>query len=156
RLAMKLQQMFGHRSARASLARRRSRRAHLERLEGRAGPAPYTAASGDDLIYAINAAHATAEADTITLAAGKACTLTTVYYSSAADDASAGLPAIAAGEDLTVIGNGAVIERSTNNGGFRFFNVAAGGSLTLQNLTLEGGFTQRWGGALFNQGTLTL
>jgi hypothetical protein len=151
---MKLQQRFGHRSAQASVARRRSRRPHVERLEGRAVPASYTVANAADLITAISAANATAEADTITLAARK--TFTLVYIFPGNDD-DTGLPAIAAGEDLTVVGNGAVIERSTNNGGFRFFNVAAGGSLTLQDLTLQGGLcTQRRGGALFNRGALTL
>jgi hypothetical protein len=72
------------------------------------------------------------------------------------------LPAIAAGEDLTILGNGGVIERNTATGtpAFRLFDVAGGASLTLQNLTLQGGSATEVGvsrgGAILNQGTLIL
>ena len=48
---------------------------------------------------------------------------------------------IAANDNLTIGGGGDTIERSTAAGTpiFRLFDVATGGSLTLQNLTLQGG-----------------
>src|SRR5262245_19978555 len=107
---MRLQDLFGRRSARAPAARRRSRRPHLERLEVRAVPAPYTAASVIELRDAITAANQTREADTITLAAGTTFTLTEVNNTA---DGPTGLPLIVAGEDLTIVGSGDVIERST-------------------------------------------
>src|SRR5262245_56512979 len=108
---MKLQQMFGHRSGRASVARRRSRRPHLERREGRAVPASYTAANVDELRDFITAANNTPEADTITLAAGTTFTLTTVDNTT---HGATGLPVIAANEHLTILGNGSTIERSAS------------------------------------------
>jgi hypothetical protein len=153
---MRFQDMFVVRYVRRPVARRRARRPHVERLEGRAVPTGYTASNVTELINSIYAAHQTAGADTITLAAGTTFTLTVADTSSDNGDGPNGLPAIAAGDDLTIVGNGAVIERSTNNEGFRFFDVAAGGSLTLQDLTLQGGYTRSGGGALFNRGTLTL
>lgn len=132
----------------------RGRKPALERLEGRAVPASYSAASAPELIAAMNAANATAEADTITLAAGATFTLT---WPDNDTDGPTGLPAIVgSGGDLTILGNGAVVERSTNNDGFRFFSVAADGSLTLRDLTLQGGLTRNAGGAVFNRGNLTL
>ena len=52
-----------------------------------------------------------------------------------------GLPVIAAKDNLTIVGNGDTIERSTAVGTplFRLLDVASGGSLTLENLTLQGG-----------------
>src|SRR5262249_15313713 len=76
-----------------------------------------------------------------------------------------GLPVIGAGKavSLTIIGNGDTIERSTAAGtpAFRLFDLAAGSSLSLQNLTLQNGLAQGAGaaadgGAIYNQGTLTL
>ena len=79
---------------------------------------------------------------------------------------------IAANDNLTIVGSGDTIERSTAAGtqSFRLIDVAAGGSLTLDNLTLQGGLASRmvpgqegvpwplWseGGAIYNQGALTL
>jgi hypothetical protein len=68
---------------------------------------------------------------------------------------------------LTIIGNGDTIQRSTAKGtpAFRLFDVA-GASLTLQNLTLQGGlavhpsyslsYPEARGGAIYSQGVLTL
>ena len=84
-----------------------------------------------------------------------------------------GLPVIAANDNLTILGNGDTIERSTATGtpDFRLLRVASGGSLTLENLTLQGGMIEgsaasglssfqpegaASGGAIFNQGTLVL
>ena len=163
---MRLQPLFGHRPARATAARRRCRLPRIERLEGRAVPASYTAASVTELVAAVNAANLTAGADTITRAVGKTFTLAAVNNTA---DGPTGLPVVAAGEDLTVVGNGAVIERSTATGtpAFRLLDVATGGALGLQNLTLQGGLalgltasgtTPAWsqGGAVYNRGTLAL
>jgi len=132
------------------------------RLEDRTVPSSFTATTVQDLVADINAANLTPEADTITLVAGKTFTI------SAADNTThgpTGLPLIAATESLTIIGNGDVVERSSAAGtpGFRLFDVAAGASLTLQNLTLQNGLALQYalfvpaeGGAVYNQGELTL
>jgi hypothetical protein len=135
-------------------APRRRARLTVELLEARAVPANFTAATVTDLIADINAANQTAEADTITLAPGKTFTLT----APAGSTGSAGLPNITATGALTIVGNGDVIERSTAKGtpAFNLINVALGASLTLQNLTLQGGLAYHYGGAVVNQGSLTL
>lgn len=162
---MRWQTNHGHLPGRRPDASRNRLRPRLEGLEGRAVPASYAAASVPELIASINAANATAEADTITLAAGTTFTLTAVDNTA---DGPTGLPVIAAGEDLTVVGNGAVIERGGAAGtpAFRLLDVAAGGTLTLRGLTLRGGLalgspvygaTPAWsqGGAIYNKGALT-
>jgi hypothetical protein len=76
------------------------------------------------------------------------------------------LPVIANGDTLTILtgngtanpGYGDIIDAS--HGG-RLFDVASGGSLTLQNMTLQNGQAWPWGGpaqggAIYNQGTLVL
>ena len=76
-----------------------------------------------------------------------------------------GLPVIAANDNLTIVGNGDTIERTRHgNGPFRLFDVGSDASLTLQNLTLQGGLVEtggecrisRLGGAIYNEGALTL
>jgi hypothetical protein len=135
--------------------RRRGPRLTLEQLEDRLVPANFTAASPAELVADINAANLLGGPNTITLAPGATFTL------SAADNATDGgngLPVIAAGDDLTIVGSGDVIERSTATGtpAFRLLDVAAGAALTLANLTLQGGLTLLGGGAVHNQGALTL
>jgi hypothetical protein len=108
-----------------------------------------------ELIAAIDAANQTAEADAITLAPGTTFTLTAVNNST---NGPTGLPTIAANSgSLTIVGNGDIVERSTATGApaFRLFDIAAGASLTLEDLTLQGGVGGP-GGALYNQGALTL
>ena len=53
-----------------------------------------------------------------------------------------GLPVIAANDSLTIVGSGDTIERSTASGtpSFRLLDVAAGASLTLGSMTLQGGW----------------
>src|SRR5208282_2860531 len=74
-----------------------------------------------------------------------------------------GQPVIAANDNLTVVGAGDTIERSTATGtpAFNLFDVAAGASLTLQSLTLQGGLAMgagvsAEGGAIYSEGALTL
>src|SRR5262249_36001492 len=105
-----------------------------------------------------NDANASAEAsDTITLAPA------TTFSLSAVDNTThgpTGLPIIAANENLTILGGASTIERKSSGGtpAFRLFDVAAGASLTLENVTLQGGLDSDWarGGAVYNQGSLTL
>jgi len=126
----------------------------LEQLEPRRLLASFTASSVTELIADINAANGAGGANTITLAPGAAFNL------SAADNATdaTGLPVVAAGNDLTILGNGDTIQRSTARGTpeFRLFHVAAGASLALSNLTLSGGVAANYGGGVLNQGTLSL
>jgi hypothetical protein len=162
---MQLNELLQHflgRAARdgATPLRRRSFRLTVESLEDRTTPANFTAGNVPDLIAAINAANLTAESDTITLVAGKTFTLNAINNTT---NGANGLPVVVTGEDLTIIGNGDMIERSTAKGTaeFRLFDVAAGASLTLRDTTLQGGLASgSWqtarGGAIYNQGALTL
>jgi hypothetical protein len=156
---------------RAPAARRRGG-AHpgLERLEDRTVPSSFTAASVSDLIADINAANATGGSNTIALVAGKTFTMTAVDNTT---DGATGLPVIASGDNLTIVGNGDIIERSTVTGTplFRLLDVADAASLSLSNLTLQGGvavtsnfpvpgvptsfYSLAAGGAIFNQGSLS-
>jgi hypothetical protein len=147
--------VFGPRSPRPPARQRRRARLLLEQLEGRALPSAYTAASVSDLIADINAANKAGGSNTITLVAGTTFTLTAVDNTT---DGATGLPVIAANDSLTLVGNGATIARSSGGKApaFRLLDVAAGASLTLQNLTLQGGLAFGFGGAVYNQGTLTL
>jgi hypothetical protein len=147
-------------------------RPHLEWLEDRCTPSVnLTVAAGDTagLISAINQADASG-GGTIGLAAGS------TYELTAADNNWYGpnaLPPITAA--ITIVGNGATIERSTapDTQPFRLFYVSGGlelpaGSLTLQDMTVQNGLARGGnggnggggglgaGGAIFNQGALTL
>ncbi len=155
-------QPFPERTASQPGAAPKKARLVVERLDARALPSGYTAFTVSDLIKDINAANRAGGANTITLGAA-----TTAPYVLAAvnnsTDGNTGLPVIAANDKLTIVGNGDAIERSTASGtpAFRLFDVAAGASLTLQKLTLQGGLATGaavWaeGGAIYNRGTLTL
>jgi predicted outer membrane repeat protein len=129
-----------------------------------------TANSVSDLIADINAANAAGGTNTITLAAKT----TSPYVLTAANNGTGGafglleangLPIIAANDNLTIVGNGDTIERvvAWPYPEFRLFAVAGGGSLTLENLTLQGGggesandVSEHEGGAIYNLGTLVL
>ncbi|HYT92632.1 MAG TPA: hypothetical protein VEL76_28205 [Gemmataceae bacterium] len=141
--------------SRSPAPRCRGPRLTLERLEDRTVPASFTAASVAELVADINAANLLGGANTITLAPGTTFTMTAADN---ATDGGNGLPVVAAGDDLTIQGNGDVIERSAAAGtpAFRLFDVAAGASLTLSDLILQGGLTYSGGGAVYNQGALTL
>ena len=134
----------------------------VERLEARRLLASFTASSVAELIADMNAANAAGGSNTITLAPGAMFRLTTPDNVWGHPN---GLPVIAAGNDLTIVGNGDTIERSTATGtpAFRLLGVATGGTLTLNNLTLSNGLAFHpsvgvWGqgGAIDNQGTLSL
>lgn len=118
-------------------------------------PSSFTAATVDDLINDINAANLIGGANTINLVAGHTFTLTAAINT---PDGANALPVIVANDNLTIVGNGDIIERSTTKGTsvFRLFDVAAGASLSLSDVTLQGGLAYNSGGAIMNQGTLSL
>ncbi len=118
-------------------------------------PAEHNVPAGDvtGLIAAINAANAAPDPDIINLADG-AYTLTAIDN---ATDGVNGLPVITS--PITIHGgNCATITRDTSAPEFRLFRVAAGGSLTLSDVTLTNGNSGEGfsGGIVSNSGTLTL
>jgi len=90
------------------------------------------------LINAITTANGNGEADIINLAADGTYTLTAVDNNT---DGPNGLPSITS--EITINGNGATIQRSSAGGtpAFRIFHVAAGGNMTLNDLTVTNGKT---------------
>ncbi len=142
-----LKKLWGSRAGRPQAAqsvRRHGPRLAVEQLEDRAVPASYTASTVPELIAAIEQANATSVEDTITLAPSQTFTLTKA------------ISGVAANTSLIIVGNGDIIERSKQtHSAFRLFDVAAGASLTLTNLTLRGGI-EDFGGAIYNVGTLSL
>jgi hypothetical protein len=139
-------------------------RPRVEALEDRTLLASYSAANVSELIADINAANKAGGASTITLTAPATSPYILTAVNNTANGAN-GLPVIGSskGVSLTIIGNGDIIERSTAAGtpAFRLFDVAGGNSLTLENLTLQNGLAQGAGatadgGAIYNQGSLTL
>jgi hypothetical protein len=130
----------------------------LERLEDRTVLSSYTASSVSELIADINASNKAGGSNTITLAPGKTFTLTAVDNTT---DGASGLPVIASGDSLTIVGNGDTVERSTGGGtpAFRLLDVAGGASLSLSGLTLQGGLASGAipaGGAILSRGSLSL
>jgi hypothetical protein len=152
----------------SSRAGRRRSPLILEPLEDRTALSNFNALTVSDLIADINAANKAGGTNTITLTAPT----TSPYVLTAVDntsDGATGLPVISGGgmkvaaDNLTIIGNGDTIERSTASGtpDFRLFDVASGSSLTLENLTLQNGLAfgsgiSAQGGAIYNQSTLVL
>jgi hypothetical protein len=155
---------------------RQNTRLTLEHLEDRKLPSSYSAANVSALIADITAANTAGGANTITLTAQ-----TTSPYAltaknnptglAASTAAGNGLPVIAANDNLTIVGNGDTIERTSvvangvTSANFRLLDVAPLATLSLQNLTLQGGYNLygdvdthvgALGGAIYNQGALTL
>jgi hypothetical protein len=130
-------------------------RPQLEVLEGRALPSTYFAATAADLIADIKAANTGGGSNTIVLTAPTTSPFVLTAVNNTKDGPT-GLPMIK--KSVTIVGNGDTIERSTAAGtpAFRLFDVLSGGSLTLQNLTLQNGFGYGDGGAVYNRGTLVL
>ena len=108
------------------------------------------------LISAIATANGTPGGSTLVLSTGCVYTLASANNTT---DGGTGLPVITG--NITVQGVGATITRSTASGvpAFRIFDVASGGSLTLNSLTLTNGLAnsgQQGGGAIFSHGTLAV
>ena len=112
------------------------------------------------LVIAISAAVTTGGNQSLTLSPGCTYTLTAVNNGSNAD--TNGLPLITNTVRLTIDGSGATIARDAGAPRFRLFQVGAGASLSLSNLTLAGGYTPDGvsassgkggsGGAILNSG----
>jgi predicted outer membrane repeat protein len=113
------------------------------------------ACSAPSLVSAISSANSTG--GTVTLASGCTYTLTAADNGT---DGGTGLPVITG--KVTVQGSGATIQRSTASGtaAFRLFDIASGGSLTLNGgLTLGNGLADdgaNGGGAIDSHGTLSV
>lgn len=137
--------------------RRRGTRLACEQLEDRTVPSNFTAATVSDLIADINIANSFGGLNTITLTAPTTSPYTLTAVDNTTDGAN-GLPVIAANDNLTIQGNGDTIDASGHG---RLFDVAAGASLTLANVTLQGGLVYgtgaaAQGGAIYSSGSLTL
>lgn len=132
----------------------------VEELAQRSLPSAFTAANVTELIADVNAANLAGGSNTIALVPGTTFLLDAVNNTT---DGATGLPVIAANNDLTIMGNGNTISRSTSSGvpAFRLLDVAAGGILTLSDMMLQGGLAlgldvAAEGGAILNHGTLNM
>jgi hypothetical protein len=119
--------------------------------------AEWTCAAGDIpcLVEAIHVANTNGEANMLTLAAGT-YTLTAVDNDT---DGPNGLPSVTG--SLSITGAGAevtIVERAAGAPPFRLLHVSVTGTLTLEGLTLWGGYaaTTNLGGAIFSRGFLTI
>jgi hypothetical protein len=105
---------------------------------------------------AITSANGNGTPDTICLSPTGNYTMTDAPAAYNADGSN-GLPSITS--DITIIGNGgaATIARGTTSTNFRLLRVATGGSLTLNNVIVQGGNAPSTaGGGIRNSGTLNL
>lgn len=105
------------------------------------------------LIAAINAANTAGGSNTITLGAN------IKLFENTADNTTNGpngLPVIASGDNLTIIGKGHTIQRSTKVGDadFRLFDIASGGTLTLSDVTLANGLVASGAGSALKGGAI--
>src|SRR5579884_1835279 len=138
------------------------RRPAVEALEDRTLLSPVVATTTSQLIGDIVAANNGTGPTTIQLQAADATN--GFDFTAAYNSTQSALPQITA--SITIEGTSGftnIIQRSTATGtpAFRLFDVASGGSLNMQNLTLEGGLAQGTGtaadgGAVYSSGTLTL
>lgn len=126
---------------------------------GPAQAAEFDPTTTEELIAAIDASNANAEADVINLVADQTYTLDEVSDDDP-DFGASGLPPITSG--ITINGNGATIERSsvTDTPAFRIFFVDGRtpetADLTITNLTVSGGAGDEGGGILNIGGVLVV
>src|SRR5579875_2190946 len=115
-----------------------SARPHLELLEDRTLLSAPVSTTGD-LITAIKNANAAGGLTPITLAANTTFDFTTANNSTNGHNA---LPVITG--NIIIVGKGGDLLSRDNKSTtpFRLFDVASGGSLILENLTLQGGLVQ--------------
>jgi hypothetical protein len=124
--------------------------------------AEFTVDDGDvaGLKTAINAANSNGEANTIRLAANGTYTLTAVDNTETTGNGIAfnGLPMLTT--EISIVGNGATIQRSDAEGtpAFRILQVSDDGNLTLEGTTISGGDSgnRDGGGGIFSRGILTV
>lgn len=105
------------------------------------------------LISAIDNANANSEADTIHLSAACTYTLTVVNNTGIEFLDFNGLPIITS--EITIEGNGAIIQRDGSAPKFRIIQNVPEGELTLNRVTIRGGLGTR-GAGIKNTGTLTV
>ena len=112
---------------------------------------------------ALSAAVSAANGTTQTINLTGTCTYS--FAAGSAGDPSTALPHVTAGTNLTINGNGAIVERVTSTGtpAFRLLAVDSGATVTLNNLTVRnagcGGApscTNLEGGGVLNAGTLNV
>jgi hypothetical protein len=115
---------------------------------------PYpTASTVSQLIADIHYANTAGGTFTINLQTNTTFDLPT--YDNSNGHGANGLPVI--GVHLTIIGNGGTIDRVVDSSYYRLFEVGQGASLTLTQMTLQNGYCWAYnGGAIYNQGTLTI
>lgn len=105
------------------------------------------------LDVAINAANAANGSTTLVLA--RNCTYTLTQANNTTENGPNGLPVITTESPLTIRGDGATIERSSD-AAFRIFEVAGSAQLVLENLALGGGLADNQGGAIYNAGSVRI
>ena len=125
----------------------------------RAGGGPFypTVTNVTQLIADINYANTSGGTFTINLQPNTVFALLT-YNGSGADGADL-LPIIGAPNavNLTILGNGDTIQRDATTYEIRLFEVGKGSSLTLDQMTLQNGYSfAHNGGAIYNSGTLVI
>ncbi|MBK8027354.1 MAG: hypothetical protein IPK19_39660 [Chloroflexi bacterium] len=125
---------------------------------------PASIANGDSaaLIAAVNCANRTPGSEVINLAANGGYALTSLNYSTVYalqfGGSFNGLPYVndtSVSGALTINGNGATLVRNAAVPVFRIIEVASGGNLTLNNLTLSNG-SNNYGAGIYNSGTLAV
>ena len=119
-----------------------------------------TVTNETQLIADINYANTSGGTFTINLLPNTTFSLTSANNTT---DYGNGLPVIGGANavNLTITGNGDTIQNIVSSNGksssqFRIFEVAAGASLAMDDVTLQGGYSTFAGGAVYNKGTLTI